>query len=65
MTTNGQPKIEIMGTPLQCLVCEKEIRPGEKVIVSMPDKIFIHMDCVENVDQAKELIRQHRETGGE
>lgn len=64
MTTNGHPKISIMQCPV-CLVCEKEVQPGEKVIVSMPELIFIHLDCVLNEDHARELIRQHKETGGE
>lgn len=64
MTTNGHPNIKVMEVP-QCLVCEKEISPGEKVIVSMPELIFIHLSCVLNEDHARELIRQHKETGGE
>lgn len=64
MGRNGQPHIQIMQCPV-CLVCEKDVTPGEKVMVSMPDLIFIHMDCVVNEDHAKELIRQHKESGGE
>ena len=64
MTTNGQPKFQVMQCPV-CLVCEKEISPGEKVIVSMPELIFIHLDCVESEDEAREIMDRHKETGGE
>ncbi len=50
---------------VKCLVCDKEICPGEKVIVSMPELIFIHLSCVLNEDHARELIRQHKESQGE
>ena len=64
MTTNGQPKLHILELP-NCLVCKKEIGPGQKVVVSMPEMIFIHLDCCLNEDHARELIRQHKESGGE
>ncbi len=57
MTTNGHPNIKVMEVP-QCLVCEKEISPGEKVVVSMPELIFIHLDCVKDEDEARELIKR-------
>ena len=64
MTTNGQPKLHILELP-HCLVCEKEISPGEKVVVSMPELIFIHLDCVDSEDHARKLIERQKETGGE
>jgi len=63
MSGNGQPYIETMDLPL-CLVCGKAFTQGQKVMVTNPDLIFIHMDCVENEDEARELIKQHKETGG-
>ena len=64
MTTNGQPKFQVMEIP-RCLVCEKEVQPGEKVIVSMPELIVVHLDCADSEDHAREIMERHKESGGE
>jgi len=64
MSRNGQPYVRAIDLPL-CLVCGKGFTPGEKVVVSEPDLIFIHLGCVEDVDEARKLMDRHRETGGE
>jgi len=51
MSRNGQPHIEAIELPL-CLVCGKGFTHGEKVVVSQPELIFIHLGCVEDVDEA-------------
>lgn len=62
MTTNGHPKLHIIDLPV-CLVCGKEVSPGEKVVVSMPELIFIHLDCVDDEDEARAIIKIHKERG--
>ncbi len=66
MSRNGQPYIQTDWTTDQpiCLVCEKPLTTGQKVVVSVPEMLFIHLDCVENQDEAREIMDRHRETGG-
>ncbi len=64
MTRNGHPHIQIMELPV-CLVCGKPFTRGQRVMVTNPDMIFIHEDCVDSEDHARELIKRHKESGGE
>lgn len=67
MSGNGQPYIQTDWTRDQpiCLVCEKPPTKGQKVVVSIPEMIFIHLDCVEDRKEAEEIMDRHRESGGE
>ena len=67
MTTNGQPYIQtdwLKDLPV-CLVCENGVKPGEKVVVSVPEMLFIHLDCVESEDEAREILDRHKKSGVE
>ena len=48
-----------------CLVCKKALTKGQKIVVSVPKMLFIHLDCVEDRDEAEEIMDRHKETGGE
>lgn len=64
MSRNGQPYISGKDLPL-CLVCQKPFTKGQIVVASIPEMIFLHLDCVEgDQDKARELMEKHRETGG-
>lgn len=67
MTTNGQPYIttDWMRDQPICLVCKKALTKGQKVVVSVPEMVFIHLDCVDGKTEAEEIFDRHKKSGGE
>jgi len=67
MTTNGQPTITtdwMRDRPL-CLVCEEPLSKGQKVVVSVPEMVFIHLGCVDGQKEAEEIFDRYKKSGGE